>query len=213
MPKLYLLGGENIYRKSASKVNEKAFKDAGEPLSVLIFPWARASFDSNYRKRKILSDYFLSLGANLIDFIEFSDPVETITQKMGSSKLIYLTGGLVTALIERLKKAHVDELLRTYPGVIVGRSAGALALCKRCIVTSRWQQKVMVTEGLGMADLTMKAHYRPKKDQTLTLLSRKEKIYAVPSKSAIVYENGICSIIGKVYLFENGEKSELKSFS
>jgi len=45
MPKLYLLGGENVYKRSAREVNERAFQDAGEPLDILVFPWARASFD------------------------------------------------------------------------------------------------------------------------------------------------------------------------
>ena len=45
MPKLYLLGGENVFKRSAREVNERAFQDAGEHLVVLVFPWARASFD------------------------------------------------------------------------------------------------------------------------------------------------------------------------
>jgi hypothetical protein len=101
-------------------------------------------------------------------------------------------------------------LLQDYPGVIVGRSAGALALCKKCVITSRWRQKALVIEGLGLADLTMKAHYRPRKDEKLLPLSKQEKIYAVPSRSAIVYDGGIRSFIGKVYLFDSGEKIRLQ---
>jgi len=209
MPKLYLLGGENVLKRSAREVNERAFQDAKEPLSVVVFPWARASFDRRYQKRKALADYFISLGAGAVDFIEYSDSEVTITQKVASSNLIYLTGGLVNALVERLRKMRVDRLLRDYPGVIVGRSAGALALCKKCVITSRWRQKALVIEGLGLADLTLKAHYRPKKDWKLLPLSKQEKIYAVPSRSAIVYDRGICSFIGKVYLFDNGEKIRL----
>lgn len=207
MPRLYLLGGENVYKRSAWEVNEKAFQDAGEHPSVVVFPWARASFDRLYSKRRVLSDYFISLGASTVDFIEYSDSKATIAQKTASSNLIYLTGGLVNALVERLRKMGVDGLLRDYPGVIVGRSAGALALCRKCVITSHWKQKSLMIEGLGLADLTLKAHYRPKKDEALLFLSEKEKIYAVPSKSAIIYENGACGLIGKAYLFENGKKS------
>jgi peptidase E len=209
MPKLYLLGGENVFKRSAREVNERAFRDAGEPLAVVVFPWARASFDRMFRKRKLLSDYFSSLGASTVDFIEYSDAAETIAQKIASSNLIYLTGGLVNALVERLRKMGVDKLLRDYDGVIVGRSAGALALCKKCVVTIRCDQKAWLVEGLGLADLALKAHYKPEKDDMLQVLSKNERIYAVPSRSAIVYENGVCSIIGKAYLFENGKKSRL----
>lgn len=206
MPKLFLLGGENVYKRSAKEVNERAFKDAGAPLSVVVFPWARASFDKTYRKRKILTDYLVSLGAVTVDFVEYSDSKETIAQKISAANLIYLTGGMVNALVERLKSMGVDDLLRNYDGVIVGRSAGALALCKKCVVTCRSNKKVKFAQGIGLADLTLKAHYEPAKDDTLKLLSKKEKIYAVPAKSALVYENGRLSFIGECFLFENGQK-------
>jgi len=213
MPKLYLIGGENVVKRSAREVNEKAFREAGDPPAVVVFPWARASFDKRYQKRKVLSDYFISLGACTVDFIEYSDLSAAIAQKIASSNLIYLTGGLVNALVERLKKMGVDTLLRDYDGVIVGRSAGALALCKKCVITCHNNQKAKLVEGLGLADLTLKAHYKPQKDGTLQFLSKGQKIYAVPSRSAIVYEDGDCSFIGKAYLFENGKKRRLQSVS
>ena len=67
--------------------------------------------------------------------------------------------------------------------------------------------------GLGLADLTLKVHYKPEKDAILEQLSRQGKIYAVPMGSALVYENGVCSFIGDVYLFENGKKRMLLAFS
>jgi peptidase E len=206
MPKLYLIGGENVFRRSAKEVNERAFQDAGKHLVVLVFSWARASFDKGYRKRKRLVDYFISLGANSIDFADYSDSKETIAKKMALSSLIYLTGGLATILVERLKNMGVDRLLQDYDGVIIGRSAGALALCRKCIVTCRSNSKSKIINGLGLADLTLKVHYKPEKDNALEHLSRQEKIYAVPEGSAIVYNNGSCSFIGDSYLFENGKK-------
>lgn len=209
MPKLYLLGGENVFKRSALEVNESAFKEAGGHPTVAVFPWARASFDRMYRERKILFDYLVSLGADAVDFVEYSDSNVAMAQKMASSNLIYLTGGLVNALVERFRKTQVDSLLKDYPGVIVGRSAGALAMCRRCVITGRSSKEVKLVDGMGLADLTLKAHYKPQKDAALLLLSQREKIYAVPSRSAIVYENAFCSFIGKVYLFENGEKTTL----
>ena len=206
MPKLYLLGGENVFKRSAREVNESAFQNAGEPLIVLVFPWARASFDKGYKKRKTLVDYFISLGASTINFIEYSDSNEAIAKKMADSNIVYLTGGLASVLVERLKNMSIDHLLHDYRGVIVGRSAGALALCRKCIITCRRNSEVKIINGLGLADLTLKVHYKPEKDSTLERLSRQEKIYAVPEGSALVYNNGACSFMGEVYLFENGKK-------
>ena len=210
MPKLYLLGGENVAKRSALIVNETAFQAAGKPLSVLVYPWARASFDQRYAKRKLLSDYFTSLGADIVDFVDYSDGKELIAQKTRASNLIYLTGGLVNALVERLRIMEVDELLKSFAGVIVGRSAGALALCRKCVITNLENKKVRLINGLGLADLALKVHYRPEKDESLKHLSKQEKIYAVPAQSALVYEDGVCSFIGEVYLFENGEKKVLQ---
>jgi len=209
MPQLYLLGGENVFKRSAKEINESAFQDAGEPLVVLVFPWARASFDKGYKKRKTLVDYFISLGASTINFIEYSDSNETIAKKMADSNIVYLTGGLANVLVERLKNMGVDRLLHDYGGVIIGRSAGALALCRKCIITCRSNSKVKIIDGLVLADLTLKVHYKPEKDVTLERLSTQEKIYALPEGSAIVYNNGACSFMGEVYLFENGIKRML----
>jgi peptidase E len=210
MPKLYLLGGENVFKRSARQVNERAFYDAGNNPVVLVFTWARASFDRSYLRRQKLVDYLISLGAGHIDFIDYSEPKEIIAQKIEASNLIYLTGGLVTALIERLKKIGVDDMLRNYSGIIVGRSAGALALCKKCVITYRHSKKVTLIKGLGLADINFKAHYLPENENTLEFLSKNQKIYAVPASSAIVYENGELFYINKVYLFDNGFKKILE---
>jgi dipeptidase E len=210
MPKLYLLGGENVFNRTAKEVNERAFQDAATPLVVVVFAWARASFDRDFKKRANLIDYFTSLGASTVEFIEYSYPKELIAQKIASSNLIYLTGGLVTALVERLKRMGVDNLLRNYSGVIVGRSAGALVLCRKCIITNRHSKAVSIIAGLGLTDFTLKAHYKPQNDETLILLSNQQPIYAVPARSALIYKNGKLSLMGKAFIFDKGLKQELR---
>ena len=109
-------------------------------------------------------------------------------------------------LIERLKKMGVDSLLRGFEGVVVGRSAGALALCKKCVITYRSNSEVKVIHGLGLVDLTLKAHYRLGWDMELIKLSKNDDIFAVPKGSALVYDNGNLSAINNVYLFHKGER-------
>ncbi len=209
MPKLYLLGGENVYRQSARAVNARAFEDAGKPLDVLVFAWARASFDRNYLRRKRLTDYFHALGADSVDFVVYSQSTENIAEKLTTAKLAYLTGGMPSVLIERLRSTKVDRLLETFGGVVVGRSAGALALCRRCIATVRSTGRVKIVEGLGLVDLTLKVHYLPRDDVMLEHFSLQEHIYAVPEGSALLWENGAVSTVGTAYLFREGEKQAL----
>jgi dipeptidase E len=205
MPKIYLLGGENVSQRSAREINISAFEDAAQAPNVLVFPWARASFDRNYSKRKLLSNYFLSLGAASVDFVEYGEN-EELEGKLAKSDLIYLSGGQAVILIERAKKAGLDKLLRGYRGIIVGRSAGALALCSRCVTTCRYNSKVRVLEGLGLVNVTLKTHYLPQKDEALKRFSVEKQIFAVPKDSALVYDNGCLSAIGAAYLFQEGQK-------
>jgi peptidase E len=210
MAKLYLLGGENLRRQDAKEINLSAFQDAGGAPKVLVFAWAHAAFGRNYSYRKRVFDYFRSLGAGDVDFAEFSEAPEETARKVAGSNLVYMTGGFASALIERLKARNVNGMLREYKGVIVGRSAGALALCKRCVVTDRNKRTAKIVEGLGHVDLCLKVHYKPSKDKMLRLLSKQERIYAIPNRAALAYDGDTLSFIGDLLLFENGERFLLK---
>jgi hypothetical protein len=130
MPKLYFLGGENVVKRDAKEVNSLAFQDAGGAPRVLVCPWARPSFDTRFQRRKRLTDYFRSLGAVDVDFLEYSES-EDVATKFSCSNLVYLTGGQVSTLINRLRKSGVEGLLRSYGGVLV-----AEALVQWCLAES-----------------------------------------------------------------------------
>lgn len=209
MVKLYLLGGENTIKQSAKEINKAAFLDAGGSPSVVVFPWARASFDNIYARRRRVSRYFKNLGARSVDFVEYSESVEEISVKMMQSDLVYLTGGQMTILVTRLISKGVDRLLHNYEGVIVGRSAGALALAKKGVVTNRYSKDLKLVSGLGLADLCLKTHYDSSKENLLGKLSKTQSICAVPINSAIIYIENDLSFVGDVFLFEKGEKKKL----
>jgi peptidase E len=204
MPKYYLLGGENTHRRDAEEINQRAFNDAGKSPRILVFSWARASFDRTYPKSQLLFNYFRSLGASIVNTVDYSCTLEGIKEEISEADLVYLTGGVPTVLIERLKKSGIRSLLGDFEGIIVGRSAGALALCRRCVITCKRTSEIKVINGLGLVDLTFKAHYKLGKDEKIIRLSKTEDIFAVPKDSAIVCENGKLSFINSVFLFRNG---------
>ena len=210
MVKLYFLGGENVFKRDAKEINAAAFQDAGESPSVAVISWARPSFDAKYLRRKRVTEYFRSLGASNVSFLEFSDTFEEIVDKLSHSNLVYLTGGQVSALLSRLKERGVDNLLRGFCGVIVGRSAGAMVLGKNCVVINRYSRNRKVVEGLGFTDFSVKAHYDASNDDLLRRLSKTGKIYAIPQRAALVFDDGALSFFGDVFLFENGEKTVAK---
>jgi dipeptidase E len=209
MPKYYLLGGENTHKRESEEINQMAFNDAGKSPRVLVFSWARASFDRTYPKSQLMFDYFRSLGASTVNIVDYSCTFEEIKEKISVTDLVYLTGGVPTVLIERLKKAGIRSLLRDFKGIIVGRSAGALALCRKCIITCRRTSEMKLIDGMGLVDLTLKAHYKLRKDEKLIDLSKTEEFFAVPKDSAIVYDNGKLSFINNVYLFHEGKRQTI----
>jgi hypothetical protein len=111
MAKLYFLGGENVAKRNAKEINSRAFEDAGGAPAVLVFPWARPSFDRKFRRRNLLFNYFRSLGAFCVDFVDYSDSCKEIAAQIACSDLVYLTGGQLSVLVNRLKIAGIDSLL------------------------------------------------------------------------------------------------------
>jgi peptidase E len=208
MRKVYLLGGESIRKRDGEKINQQAFSDAGGSPEVLVFSWARANFDQIYQRQKLVYNYLRYLGANSVTVIDYSTSQQELREKISQASLIYLTGGSPSILIERFKHRKMDSLLKNFDGIIVGRSAGALALCKKCVVTIRSTKQVKLVDGLGLIDLAMNAHYTHKKDEQLKKLSIGKQIFAVPRGSALVYnEVGVLSCINQVFSFENGERN------
>ncbi len=103
----------------------------------------------------------------------------------------------------------MDVLLQKYEGVI-GRSAGALALGKKGVVTERYSRITRLAEGLSIVDLCVKTHYTPINNATLRRLSKQTRIYAVPEAAALVCNKGaLSSYIGDMCMFEDGEKQFL----
>ena len=103
----------------------------------------------------------------------------------------------------------MDDLLRGYKGVVVGRSAGALVLGRNCLATNRYSGASKVVVCLGLVDFSVKVHYEPSKDILLRKMSKTEKIYAIPQRSAVVCDRGVLSFVGEVFLFEGGEKTRV----
>jgi dipeptidase E len=202
MPKLYLLGGENVSKRSAKAVNELAFVDAGGRPNILVVPWANPSFDKAYGKRKLLEDYFRSMGAERVEFADYDET--DLAQKIAEANLVYLTGGQASILIERAKKMHLEIHLKNYQGIIVCRSAGALALCSHCITTRRYSKRVATVNGLGLANLTLKAHFVAADEEKLKQFSLTRPVYAVSKDCALIVEDGKLGAIGEVYLFNGG---------
>ena len=217
MSKLYLLGGEDIRKRTSQQIMEKAVADAGPNPTVLIFPWTSEKVDNEGEYRAIMTEYFLDLGAETIQFAEPWDPYGALIKKARSSQIIYLPGGNPQLLIDRMLISRGDEVLAEFDGIIVGNSAGALALCKKyaAIVGQGEAHMTRFFKGFGELDFAVAVHYKPddegvnhSADKELLDLSEKSatKIYAIPENSAIIYTKGKLNFDGPVFQFYRGNR-------
>jgi len=211
MPKLYFLGGEDLANRDSEQIDKKAFADAGcAPIVLVFIGWASKSVDETEKYRRIIVDYFEEVGAKKIVFAELSDSLEAIDNKMRHADVIYLPGGDPRLLVERIKKKGVEALLRRYDKVILGNSAGALALCGDCLIvgSERAHEETTMISGVGVVDFCVDVHYNSSKDRKLMELSKDRRIFAVAERSALVRDEVGLSFFGTVYLFYRGKKTQ-----
>jgi len=206
MLKLYLLGGEDIKTKGSMDVNSQAFKDAGGAPLVLVFPWTSREKVREDAYRRLMVDYFKELGAKGVRFVEPSLPYPDMVKLVEQSDLIYLPGGDPKVLIERMRNTGAAHLLANYDKVIVGNSAGAVALCSEYVLLSEDSSTFTISTGLGLVDLGVAVHYDPYMDAQLESLSTSRNIFAVPEGGAVVVSCCSISLIGPVAVFQEGKK-------
>jgi len=208
MQRLYLLGGENLETRSSRPIDQSAFQAAGGSPMVAVFPWTsdRDVLEDKYRRQMV--DYFKEMGARAVRFIEHSLPYAEMARLVEDAQVVYLPGGRTELLLERLRRTGAEHLLRLHDGVIIGNSAGALALANEHVTGLRGGGLggPMISRGLGLVDFTLSVHYDLDQDAALEALSLNRRIFAIPENSALVVGECSLDIMGDVAIFQDGKK-------
>lgn len=206
MLRLYLLGGEDLKARDSMEINRQAFKDAGGDPLVVVFPWTSREKARQDTYRRLMVDYFKELGAKGVRFVEPSLPYPDMVQLVEQSDLIYLPEGDPKALIERMRNTGASHLLAKYDKVILGNSAGAVALCAEYVLLLEESDAFAVSSGLGLVEVGVAVHYDPYMDAQLENLSTSRNIFAIPEGGAVVISRCSISLIGPVAVFQEGKK-------
>jgi peptidase E len=206
MLRLYLLGGEDISIRDSKEIDSQAFADAGGSPQVVVFPWTSKGKMREDVQRRTLVDYFKDLGARGVRFIEPSLPYPDMVKLVEQSDLIYLPEGDPKVLVERMRSTGAVQLLSSYDKVIVGNSAGALALCSEYMILSEEEGASTIVSGLSLVDIGLAVHYEACKDAQLEGLSTSRSIFAIPEGGAVVITCCSISLIGHVAVFQEGRK-------
>ncbi|MBA3046120.1 MAG: Type 1 glutamine amidotransferase-like domain-containing protein [Candidatus Thermoplasmatota archaeon] len=216
MGKLYLLGGEDIRKRTSRHIMQQALDNVGPNPTAFIFPWTGDSVDHEGEYRAVMTEYFMDLGAQTVQFAEPWDPYGALAKKAAISDLIYLPGGNPAILVDRMLLSRADEIFAEFDGVIIGNSAGALGLCRKyaAVVGQGGAQLTRFFKGFGELDFAISVHYMSdgnhdsgiSPDSELIALSEKSatKIFAILDNSALIYEKGKLEFMGNVFQFHRG---------
>lgn len=109
--------------------------------------------------------------------------------------------------MEALTRHGLLPIIRRFPGVLIGVSAGALALCKDCIMTKDEDYpETRIIEGMGFVDFSVEVHYHDGIDAELLPLSAGRTIFAIPDGCALMWEGRTPEPVGRVIRFRDGCK-------
>ena len=117
---------------------------------------------------------------------------------------IFLMGGHAIRQFQLIcEKGIVDEIRRS-SAVILGVSAGSINMAKHSV--DIWES-IEPYDGLGLADITVKAHFDFENKellQTLHQVSMKLPVCAMEDESAIFVKDGCATYIGQIYWMNKG---------
>lgn len=198
---LGLIGGGKHDSKSLSAFYYHALKELGQPSKMTVI--LLASDTRNYKQWiKQMTSLFSLYGIDEIGVIsEKTDPV-TAKKSIKCSKVLYFVGGKPDLLIERLIGKGLLFTINDFDGIIFGYSAGALALCKECLITrDKDYSKTMIIPGLSLTSLIIEVHYSSLRNDELHELAYNRVIHALPNGSALLIHKNRVHAFGDVYVF------------
>lgn len=206
MKKIYLIGGGDYCSKGLDRLNQIILKDFNFKQTFLIIPFATKE-ERRMKWIEAIKSSFSKIKRNInFDTLLEEDTKNEKTKKILHSDLIFFTGGSPEVLIDKIYKGGILNLIKSYKGILVGYSAGALAFSDFCfILKDKDYPRSQIIKGLGIVDFTTSVHYEDNEKEEISFFSKYRKIYTIPNNSAIIVTNKNISFFGNILPF-NGEK-------
>ena len=132
-------------------------------------------------------------------------------QLIREASCIFLMGGHATQQYALICEKGIREELRRSNAVILGVSAGSSNMARRALDV--WESHVPY-QGLGLTDITIKAHVQPEDPellQTLVQISSEHRlpVCAMEDDSAIFVKDGCISFLGRIHWVSGGKVQPL----
>lgn len=156
---------------------------------------------------ELIAEQFSKLGVsyNNIDIVHYyNDDFNVMKDKISSSDIIFFTGGLPDKMMERLEEKGLIDIIKSFKGIIMGASAGALIQLPEYFCTpDKDYDKFSFYRGLGLTkeDFYIEVHYEgiPLKDDFPILRDKNKRIYAMSDEAGLICDGDnievICNVI------------------
>ena len=138
----------------------------------------------------------------------FADSKELAREKVKSADILYFTGGLPDAMMDRLAEFELLDVLQSFGGLVLGCSAGAMIQLREYHITPDWDYPVFgYYNGLPwLQDFYVEVHYEgtdlQKECIHRVLRERGKPVYATfHDRGAVMIENGKITRLGVTELF------------
>ena len=118
---------------------------------------------------------------------------------------IFLMGGHAVWQFQLMCEKDIVDEIRKSSAVILGVSAGSINMAKHSV--DIWES-LMPYDGLGLADITVKAHFDFENKellQTLQKVSMKLPVCAMEDESAIFVKDGYATYTGQIHWINQGK--------
>lgn len=207
--KFYLIGGIDLNAAENSvEIERKALADA-KNKNVFVLDLTSNNPEKLAKYRNVLTSYLKKAGAEKIRFISSCDSTNKMEKGIREAGLVYIPGGDTEVLMQNIEERNLKPILRSLKSVLVGNSAGALAMCEEVILTKDEDvAETKVLPGLGLVPFSVEVHYDETHDKELFELSKDREIYAIPEKCVIAYDRKM-NFIGDIWKFSRGKREKI----
>lgn len=177
---------------------------------VFISAWP-SDYESNDNDSAGMHGMFEECGISFskYDVIDHRTNPADAKQLIQGASCIFLMGGHATQQFQLMcEKGIVDEI-RKSSAVILGVSAGSINMARHSV--DIWESLVPY-EGLGLADITVKAHFdfaNKELVETLQQVSMELPVCAMEDESAIFVKEDRITYTGQIHWIDKGEISPL----
>lgn len=204
---LCFIGGGHVLKGELDDVFEELECKISPNAKVLVVPFA--TDESKYASwMESLHQAFTRIPGVTLGLLHEKLSKEDMLTMMEAYDILYFIGGQPERLLQVILDKELTASISSFPGLMIGYSAGALAFSTDCILTKDEDYpETIILQGLGLVDFSVEVHYRKESDEELLTLSKDRTIYALPDGSALFYKNDtIHTRINEIITFNNGTK-------